>query len=130
MVNLANKVVAVKFPEPKPAGTAEKRQQTPGVSPLDARVDAEGKAILKSEGFRTKRPNRPQRSRGHGIQHLLLEDVGAKLVDKDKKPYVRKISVKPVAIPEFMRLSLLKRSECDYLKERSEGQSIVTRYFG
>jgi hypothetical protein len=97
---------------------------------LDERVAAEDKAISKSNAWRTQRPKRrPRRTRGHGITHLLLVDIGAKMKDKKDPPHQTPVAVPETELPKFMTDLLMERAECAWLKEQSEGQSIVTRFF-
>jgi hypothetical protein len=124
--------VAVK-PQPVTGGAPATPDQinrlAKGVTNLDSRVADESKAILKSNSFRTKRPNgRPKKTRGHGVAHLLLEDIGAKMPDKKEKPPEKAPAVPEAPLPDYVRQLMLARPECDWLKERSEGQSIVTRF--
>lgn len=103
-----------------------------GVTRLENRADSEGHSILKSNGFRCKRPNgRPRKSRGHGTNHLLLVDIGAKLRDK-KLPKVtgpdKPVSVPDKPIPSFVLKLLRARPECDFQKGLLRPSDIPTHF--
>lgn len=92
---------------------ADETRKVVGETPLDSRSSSEGRAIVVSQGFQCKRPNRlPQKSRGHGIK--LISDPGAKL--KNKKI---DLSLKPkrpeVPVPDFLTSIMRERVRCQPL---------------
>ena len=107
-------------------------QLTKGMGKLDVRCDQEGHSILKSKGFLVKRPNgRPRKTRGHGVTHLLLEDIGAKLRDKKLKkvaPPERPLAVPDKKIPQFVLNLLRARPECDFQKGLLKPSDIPTHF--
>ncbi len=91
--------------------------QIKGMTGLDAHCDREAMSIRRADAWRTERPKRrPRKTHGHGVTHLLLEDIGRKLKDK-KPPELTKSPVVPdVKIPDFAMKLLRERPECDWLK--------------
>ena len=105
--------LASQVPVPKP----DVISQSKGLQPIDLRCEAEGQSISKADFRRVQGPKRrPGKSRGHGTNHFLLVDIGARLRDKKPPELVKPVAVPEVKFPNFAMKLLRERPECDFTK--------------